>query len=112
MVGLIVLAASLAIAEPVLAAGYPWRDHAPPFDFRFGNNFDMRQQSKQLGNGELQGFQFHWLGAIAPGGAGKPFQGFLLKHTARDTFFFLPHNVPVTPGTDEQFQPDIVTSSA
>ena len=29
--------------------GYPWQDHAPPFDFIFGNLIDNHQQSKLVG---------------------------------------------------------------
>ncbi len=35
--------------------GYPWKDHAPPFDFLFGNEIDTHQQSNILGSGDLQG---------------------------------------------------------
>jgi len=39
-----------------LAGGPPWTGHAAPFDFLFGNHIDQFQQSKLLGNGDLQGF--------------------------------------------------------
>lgn len=171
-----VIAGALGLVLGVVAAaraeGYPWRDHAPPFGFRFGNHVDMHQQSRQAGNGELQGFQyieftgastlegqpvaihgqatvgwimhgipgeaklvalgmhhptwlvdpgdlprqpgyvhFHWVGGpLTPADIGKTFQGFFLKHTARETFFFPPHGVLVTPGIDFKFAPNIVTS--
>jgi len=40
------------------AGGYPWRDHAAPYDFLFGNNIDTHQQSKLNNNGELFGFLY------------------------------------------------------
>ncbi len=167
---LAVLTLSLLGAGSALAEGYPWLDHAPPFDFRFGNHFDMHQQSQQLRNSELQGFQyietggyaqegyplamhgqatvgwimhgipgtailvaldmhptwlvnpadfprepgyvhFHWVGGpLKSEDIGKTFQGFFLKHTARETFFFPPHEALVTPGIDENFAPNIVTT--
>ena len=64
-----VFAMSLGVATMAFAEGYPWRDHSRPFDFRFGNHFDMHQQSKLLGNGELQGFQYiEFTGAFTPTG--------------------------------------------
>ena len=50
------LTVSLLGVGSVLAHSYPWRDHASPFDFLFGNHIDMHQQSKILDNDELQGF--------------------------------------------------------
>lgn len=38
------------------AGGYPWKDHARPFDFEFGNNIDTHQQSRIKANGERFGF--------------------------------------------------------
>lgn len=167
-----VLAVLLAIAGSALAAGHPWRDHAPPYDFRFGNHFDMHQQSQLVGNGQLQGFQyieftgavtaqgvpvaihgqatvgwemygipgkatlvnldmphptwcvdpanlprqpgyvhFHWVGApLTPSDIGKQSQGFFLKHTAIETFYFPEHETLVTPSIDYNFAPNILTS--
>lgn len=39
----------------VFAAGYPWSNHAHPYDFEFGNSFDSHQQSKISGD-RLEGF--------------------------------------------------------
>ena len=36
--------------------GYPWQNHDAPFDFLFGNHIDTHQQTKELGNNQLQGF--------------------------------------------------------
>ena len=40
------------------AGGYPWKDHAKPFDFRFGNHIDTHQQTKLKKNGDLFGFLY------------------------------------------------------
>lgn len=40
------------------AAGYPWKDHARPFDFRFGNNIDTHQQTQVKSSGDLFGFLY------------------------------------------------------
>jgi hypothetical protein len=37
---------------------YPWRDHRKPFDFLFGNHFDMHQQTGLLPNGDLAGYLY------------------------------------------------------
>ena len=46
------LAASAALATDV----YPWRNHAAPFSFQFGNEIDMHQQTRTVGGGGLFGF--------------------------------------------------------
>jgi hypothetical protein len=35
---------------------HPWRDHAPPFDFLFGNEFDSHQETRESRGGGLSGF--------------------------------------------------------
>lgn len=40
------------------AGGYPWKDHAKPFDFQFGNHIDDHQQTRIKSNGELFGFLY------------------------------------------------------
>lgn len=35
---------------------YPWRAHAAPFEFLFGNDFDSHQQTRQARGGSLFGF--------------------------------------------------------
>jgi hypothetical protein len=166
-----------------MAGGYPWKEHAAPFDFRFGNHIDQFQQSKLLGNGDLQGFfyimftggsvqgapaaahgedsvgwilygvpmkaklkalpdmqsmqmplwcinasdlprekgfsHFHWLGMPMMGDGltvGQIYEGFLLKLTAIDTFFFsmgmggdMSGGILVTPGIDDYSHYNIVT---
>ena len=42
----------------VQAGGYPWKDHARPYDFLFGNSIDTHQQSRVQANGELFGFLY------------------------------------------------------
>jgi hypothetical protein len=52
---LVILAFAFIFSSNSYAAGYPWRNHASPYDFEFGNSFDTHQQTKI--NGEtLQGF--------------------------------------------------------
>ncbi len=68
IVTLTMLTLSLWSTGSALAGGYPWRDHAPPFDFTFGNDFDMHQQSQELGTGELQGFQYIKFTGVSPEG--------------------------------------------
>lgn len=44
-------------AAPATAANlYPWNDHAAPYNFLFGNDFDSHQQTQQLANGSLSGY--------------------------------------------------------
>ena len=50
---LLVFSASLVGAE-----GYPWMDHAFPFDFLFGNFIDTHQQTQLQTDGELFGFLY------------------------------------------------------
>jgi hypothetical protein len=38
------------------AAGYPWKNHAAPYDFLFGNDIDTHQQTRLTESGELFGF--------------------------------------------------------
>jgi hypothetical protein len=55
--------AALAAPLPSVAQGYPWRDHAPPYDFRFGNDIDTHQQSRETQDGGLAGFLYvHYTG--------------------------------------------------
>lgn len=35
---------------------YPWENHAAPYDFLFGNDFDAHQQTHQMHDGSLAGF--------------------------------------------------------
>jgi hypothetical protein len=54
---LVVVALSLLGATPAIAIrDFPWKDHAAPFTFLFGNDFDTHQQTQQLPNGSLWGF--------------------------------------------------------
>ena len=180
--GLTLLALLVLGTTFVWAEGYGWRDHALPFDFRFGNHIDTHQQSKLAGKGKLEGFfyirftgdvtgdgtpiakhadcdkvgdqctvgwildgipmqatylghteglhpewyidpanlprqpgysHFHWTGTPDhPGGLqeGQTYDGYLLKLTARDTFFFEHHGgFLVTPGIDQATHANIMT---
>ncbi|HEU0204692.1 MAG TPA: hypothetical protein VFR86_30130, partial [Burkholderiaceae bacterium] len=54
------LACTVVLATATGAAGatdlYPWRNHAPPFTFLFGNEIDTHQQTRQTRDGGLFGF--------------------------------------------------------
>jgi len=47
---------SLLGSGSVGAAGYPWKDHAPPYDFLFGNGIDSHQQTRLQKDGSLFGY--------------------------------------------------------
>jgi hypothetical protein len=91
VVTLIVLTLSLVAARAVVATeSYPWRDHAQPFDFRFGNHFDMHQQSQLLGNGQLQGFQYiEFTG-------GYTSEGYPVAMHGQDSVGWMMHGIPGT----------------
>ena len=40
------------------AGGYPWKNHAAPYDFRFENDIDSHQQTQVKANGDLFGFLY------------------------------------------------------
>ena len=51
--------AALFLSEAGVAGAtdlYPWRDHAAPFNFLFGNEIDSHQQTRQTGERKLFGF--------------------------------------------------------
>lgn len=43
-------------AGSAMAAGYPWKNHAAPYNFLFGNDIDTHQQTRLEKSGELFGF--------------------------------------------------------
>ena len=55
---LILLTALFFTITEAEAGGYPWKDHAKPYDFKFGNHIDTHQQTKIKNNGELFGFLY------------------------------------------------------
>ena len=55
---LILMTALFFTITEVEAGGYPWKNHAKPYDFEFGNHIDDHQQSKLKKNGELFGFLY------------------------------------------------------
>lgn len=59
-------AISLAAAGGADAADlYPWRNHAAPFGFLFGNEIDAHQQTRQTTDGNLFGFFYvHFTGVV------------------------------------------------
>ena len=180
--GLVLLTMFLFATGFTPPEAYRWRDHAPPFDFMFGNHIDVHQQSQVTKGDKLEGFlyikftgedtedgypiaehancekapdqctvgwildgipiratyrghegkghpqwlvdpadlppqpgytHFHWLNESAHAGGltvGETYDGYLLKLTARDTFFFKHHGgFLVTPGIDEATHYNIVT---
>lgn len=181
--GIVLLAMAVLLvvgAGTALAEGYPWRDHARPFDFTFGNHIDTHQQSMIADGGLLKGFfyirftgeeqegypkamhgncnkkedctvgwildglpmsatliahgndqhptwcvdpndlpkqpgytHFHWLDEADHAGGleiGEAYDGYLLKLTARETFFFQHHGgFYVDPGIDYETHANIVT---
>lgn len=40
------------------AEGYPWRDHAEPFEFFFNNHIDTHQQTRLTNKGDLFGYLY------------------------------------------------------
>ena len=57
---------SFATANGALATDlYPWRNHAAPFGFLFGNDIDTHQQTRQTPDGGLYGFFYvHFTGVV------------------------------------------------
>ncbi len=61
-------AVSLLGAGPA-AAFYPWRDHAAPFVYLFGNDFDTHQQTRLKQDGTLSGyFYIQFTGVVTTDG--------------------------------------------
>jgi hypothetical protein len=51
------------------AQGYPWKNHAFPYDFHFGNHIDTHQQTRVQNNGDLFGYLYiTFTGEITPEG--------------------------------------------
>jgi hypothetical protein len=64
VIGTVILAiAAFAMTGEAVATGYPWRDHAAPYDFLFGNEIDTHQQTRARVDGALAGFLYvHYTG--------------------------------------------------
>lgn len=61
--------AAATMAGESRAAGYPWKDHAAPYDFVFGNEIDTHQQTRTTRTGGLSGFFYvHYTGATTADG--------------------------------------------
>ena len=56
MLSFLALALAAGAAQP--AEMYPWREHAPPLGFLFGNEIDGHQQSARTANGRLAGYLY------------------------------------------------------
>ena len=64
-----VATAVLAFAGEVQAGGYPWKNHASPYDFVFGNDIDTHQQTRATGDSGLSGFFYiHYTGDVTSDG--------------------------------------------
>ena len=60
---------SLLGIGPASAAGYPWKNHAAPYDFLFGNDIDTHQQTRLQQDGSLFGnFYIRFTGVITSDG--------------------------------------------
>jgi hypothetical protein len=65
----VISVAALAAAGDASAAGYPWNDHAAPYDFLFGNHLDTHQQTRVTQTDGLWGFLYiHYTGAVTSDG--------------------------------------------
>jgi hypothetical protein len=66
---LIITALAALLNAPAMAGtGYPWKDHAFPYTFLFGNHIDSHQQSKKVDGGQIQGFLYiHYTGETING---------------------------------------------
>jgi hypothetical protein len=61
--------AALTTTSEALAAGYPWRNHAAPYDFLFGNEIDTHQQTRVKADDALSGFLYvHYTGETSADG--------------------------------------------
>ena len=67
---LMMLTLPLLFVSSAEAFEYPWRDHAEPFSFLFGNHFDSHQQTRLLNNGNLYGYLYITFTGEEVGGIG------------------------------------------
>ena len=56
MLVLTILLSCMLNAGSAMAAGYPWKNHAAPYNFLFGNDIDTHQQTRLEKSGSLSGF--------------------------------------------------------
>ena len=70
LIGALVLAAgTLPFAGEAYATGYPWTNHAAPYDFVFGNDIDSHQQMRTTKDGGVSGFFYiHYTGDVTSDG--------------------------------------------
>lgn len=63
---LLLLGISVVMADD---GGYPWKDHASPYDFLFGNMIDSHQQTRVNQQEKLRGFIYiHYTGEFTEDG--------------------------------------------
>jgi hypothetical protein len=66
---IVVAVVALGAAGAAGATGYPWRNHAAPYDFVFGNEIDTHQQTRKAADGDLAGFLYvHYTGETTSDG--------------------------------------------
>jgi hypothetical protein len=106
---------------------YPWRNHAAPYPFLFGNGFDTHQQSRLRGDGSLHGFLYvRYTGVVTADGypvaghvdcgampgdcvvgwmmEGKPAQAIFSHHPTHDhAMFTMPRAAIPQPGAYSHF---------
>jgi hypothetical protein len=59
---------ALPTSAALAATGYPWKNHASPYTFLFGNHIDSHQQSQKLSGGQVQGYLYiHYTGETIDG---------------------------------------------
>lgn len=68
LITLMTIVVSLLAAAPA-AASYPWRNHATPFAFLFGNDIDGHQQTRLRNDASLSGYLYvHFTGVVTNDG--------------------------------------------
>jgi hypothetical protein len=126
---LVALVSALGLSASAFAADlYPWRNHQAPFDFVFGNEIDMHQQTRQTRDGSLFGFFYvRYTGAVTKDRYrvathadcnmhpdctagwtlnGKPASAVFLYHAAPDHPIYLVNRQDIPqPGAHSHFHP-------
>jgi hypothetical protein len=68
LITLMTIVVSLLATAPA-AASYPWRSHATPFAFLFGNDIDGHQQTRLRNDASLSGYLYvHFTGVVTNDG--------------------------------------------
>ena len=56
LIGLLILPGATVARADEPDVGFPWNNHAKPYQFRFNNLIDNHQQPRILNSGRMQGF--------------------------------------------------------